>query len=156
VKTVFKDRWDKADLISYYNLTRWHLQSTDVPNNLLNCSSGCKCSDHFNLIDNYYDSIVCALKRSSVVCVSRVPYKCLKPFWSDELDRLKEISIDMHNLWTQCGKLRSGIFNAALLKAKSEYKFAIKDSPLEFEKTHADEISDYLTQKDIQSNFGGH
>ena len=83
-----------------------------------------------------------------MVCVPRIPYKCLKPFWSDELDRLKEFSIDMHNLWSQCGKPRSGVINTARLKAKNDYKLAIKRSAFEFEKIHADEISEYLIEKD--------
>jgi hypothetical protein len=54
----------------------------------------------------------------------------------------------MHKLWTQCGKPKSGIINGARLKAKYDYKLAIKNAAMEFEKLHADEISDYLIQKD--------
>jgi hypothetical protein len=54
----------------------------------------------------------------------------------------------MHKLWTQCGKPKSVIINASRLEAKYDYKLAIKNAVMKFEKLHADEISDYLIQKD--------
>jgi hypothetical protein len=63
--------------------------------------------------------------------------------------RLKENNIDMHKLWIQCGKPKSGIINAVRLKAKYDYKLAIKNAAMEFEKLQADEVSDYLIQKDL-------
>lgn len=45
------------------------------------------------------------------------------PFWSDELVRLEEISVFVHNLWSQCEKLRSGEISSARLKAKNGCKF---------------------------------
>ena len=36
----------------------------------------------------------------------------------------------MHSLWCKCGKPRSGIINSARLKAKYDYKCAIKKDPM--------------------------
>ena len=89
-----------------------------------------------------------SLCRANLLTVSRIPFKCPKPFWSDDLDRLKEVSLDMHSLWCQCGKRRSGITNSARLKAKYDYKCAIKKAANDFESANANEISDHLQNKD--------
>ena len=93
---------------------------------------------------------MCAAK-GWLCCVPDIPYNCVKPFWSDELDRLKEVNIDMHKLWIQCGRPRAGLINTTRLKAKNDYKLAYKRASADFEKMHADVISDHLLEKDSNS-----
>ena len=100
------------------------------------------------MINKYYDFIVCMLKRSTSRCVPRIPFKCLKAFWNDDLDRLKELSIDMHNLWRQVGSPRVGIINMARLKAKAEYKQAIKTAASDFKRNNADDLNRNFNDKD--------
>ena len=114
-----------------------HLQAIDVPFDNLKCPIDYCC-------DTYYKDIVCALKSVSSVCVQSIPFKCLKPFWSDDLDRLNK-------LWIQCGKPRSGIIDTTRLKAKHDYKQVIRKAADDFEKLHADEISEHLL-----NSFGEH
>ena len=64
------------------------------------------------------------------------------------IDRLKEASLDMHSLWYQCGKPRSGIIYSARLKVKYDYKCAIKKAANDFESANVDEISDHLLNQD--------
>ena len=73
------------------------------------------------------------LQLSSHDCVPLIPYNCLKAYWNDDLDKLKSISIDMHNLWRSIGSPRHGVMNAARLKFKLDYKQAIMRSADEFE-----------------------
>ena len=89
-----------------------------------------------------------SLCRVSLLTIPRIPFKCLKLFWSSDLDRLKKASLYMHSLWCQCGKTRSGIINSARLKVKYDYKCAIKKTANEFESANADEISDHLQNKE--------
>ena len=84
VKRAQKDRWDKANLLLYHQLSGLHLQAIDVPFDNLKCPVGCRYVAHRQSIDTYYKDIVCALKRASSVCVPRIPFKCIKPFWSDD------------------------------------------------------------------------
>ena len=100
VKRLYKDRWykdrfEKADLLSHYNNSGLYLQFIDIPLDILHCTAECTCTIHWQRINSYYDAIVCALLKAGYDCVHRIPYNCLKPFWSDELDRFKEISIDI-------------------------------------------------------------
>ena len=93
----------KADFCTSLNTTDLLLNSINIPTHLLSCAAGCDYIDHYDDITRYYNSFVDSLSRASRGSVSRIPHKCLKPFWSAEFDRLKEASIDMHSLWCQCG-----------------------------------------------------
>ena len=134
-KNVLRDRWDKADLGLYYQLTGDLLQRVSVPSILLSCSviSDANYFDYKLLINSYYSDIVHAIKTAGSLAVPKIPVNCLKQFWSEDLSRLKEISVDMHRLWRSIGSPMSGSINMARLKAKLNYKIAIKlaiDHPL--------------------------
>ena len=47
----------------------------------------------------------------------------------------------MHNLWRQVGSPRTGIINSARIKAKSDYKLAIKKAATDYEINNAGEIN---------------
>ena len=124
----------------YYYRSGEYLQSLSAPFNLLNWTAGCNCVYHKTIIDYYYDDIVNILNRTASECVPRIPIRSLKPYWNQELNKLKEYSIDMHKLWKQCGCPRGGIINSARLKAKLDYKTAIKQAQLEPERSNSDEL----------------
>ena len=149
IKSTYRQRWDKADLVSYYYNTGHLLQSIVVPAELLHCST-CVCPIHKTAINDYYQSIISVLQNVGESCVPKMPYKCLKAYWNDELNRLKEISIDMHNLWRKCGSPKQGVINSARIKAKLTYKEAIKKTAADFERANADEINRYLETKDYK------
>ena len=125
-KKIYRDRWDKADLALYYNLTGQFLQTiytpyeileqpaiaTDINGNLLYACA----------IESYYKSIVNALQNASNYAVPKIPVKCLKEYWSEDISKLKEISLDMHKLWKSLGSPRDSVINTARLKAKLDYK----------------------------------
>jgi len=146
----YKQRWGKADLISYYYNTSHLLQSIVVPTDLLHCVTREHTVTHRTLINDYYNNITAALQQASKDCVPKMPYKCLKAYWNDELNRLKEISIDMHKLWRTCGSPKQGVINTARIKAKLEYKAAIKTHATDFERANADKLNTCLSDKDYK------
>ena len=149
IKRVCKERWDQADLMSYYFNSGNLLQSINVPLDLLMCSVDCNNDVHKRSIDDYYLKIVKLLKLSAVGCVPKIPHKALKPFWDNDLDRLKEISCDMHSLWRSVGSPRVGIINAARISAKLDYKRAIRNKAAQFEQRNADDLNRRLADKDV-------
>ena len=76
-KRLYKQRWDKADLMSYYMLNGRILQCVLTPDHLLHCGVGCQCDAHKSRIDKYYKDIVAALHRSALGCVPKIPFRCL-------------------------------------------------------------------------------
>ena len=146
-----KNRWDRTDLDKYYYCSGYHLQLVPIPEDLLKCKGNCSCRDHINLIEVFYSSIIQALLRASAECVPRIPVNCLKPYWCDSLNHLKAISIDMHNLWRKVGSPRTGLINEARIRAKLDYKTAIKQARYSYETAFAAEIGDQYIAKDFKN-----
>jgi hypothetical protein len=150
-KRTYRERWDKADLLSYYMRSGFLLQSIVAPVSLLKCQGGCNCTDSKTKINNYYNNIVNMLKSAASGSVPKIPVNCLKPFWNADLDRLKTISMDMHKLWRDVGSPRQGVINSARITAKLDYKNAIKKAALDFEQSNANDLNKHLLDKDSKS-----
>ena len=101
-------RWDKADLAGYYESTRVALNSVRPPSACLTCGFGCTSPKHCTLIDDYYTDIVNALHTSACRTIPRIKVGSNKPFWNDELDRLKTDSLFWHDVWHSAGRPPSG------------------------------------------------
>ena len=149
---VYRERWDLADTVKFYLQSGVNLQSIEKPSALLDCDDRCACEEHRVEINRFYERIVNALKISAVGCVPRIAVNSLKPFWNENLDKLKQISIDMHTLWRSCGSPRSGIINTARLKAKYDFKTAIKNAEHDYERNHCDEL-DFLFKENNSKKF---
>jgi len=85
---------------------------------------------------------------SSLSSVPRVEHNVLKDFWNDELDKLKQQSIDWHKLWADWGRPRSGVVNSIRLNVEYKYKVAIQEGASEFELKHSDELYEFWLNKD--------
>ena len=141
-------RWDKADLHKYYQNTFSTLQQISVPSHLLNCSD-CNCFNHTTLIDEYTNSIVNALKAADSNTIPRIMQKILKSYWNPDLDRLKQISIDLHNLWRSIGSPRNNsVINTERIRVKYEYKLAIQENKAITARIKADKINSSLAEKE--------
>ena len=79
--------------------------------------------------------------------VPRLKSGSLKPFWNDELDRLKEDSIFWHNLWVQAGRPASGTLQQIKSACRLKYRSAIRDAYCSFERAHDNEISQHWLGK---------
>ena len=62
-------------------------------------------------IDQYYQSVIHSLTMSANTCVPVKKSGYQKHWWSDELDDLKQETIEATNFWRSAGCPRSGIVN---------------------------------------------
>ena len=69
-----------------------------MPDTMLNCDIACRSESYLCIINTYYKAIGSTLQQVSNSVIPRVPCCSLKPFWNEELDRLKSDSF-WHNLW---------------------------------------------------------
>ena len=115
--------------------------------NECNCGDGCNNEVHMRMIDEYYYNIVACVLAAAYKSVVRLPVNALKPFWSEELDRLKDAAIAWHNIWSAAGKPRAGQLFNIRCAAKLKYKMAIRDAYIEFEHKHDDEIYKHFLNK---------
>jgi len=102
-------RWDRADLISYYQFTGLHLAPilTSI-DSYLACYEQLQLPDCTLLIDNIYTSIVNVLTNGANQFVPHCPKNFFKFWWDEELDLLKDASVDSNRVWKAAGKPKSG------------------------------------------------
>ena len=89
IKCTVKDRCDKSDLLSYFNITASLRHEISVPVHSFSCPIACNC------ISQHYHSIATSLCMATLLTVPRVPFKYLKSLWFDGLDKLKDAILDM-------------------------------------------------------------
>ena len=104
-------RWDRCDGALYYEYTGRLLMPL-----LLEVEQTLSTANDYNdlpvFIDHIYDEIVQILVNGANEYVPRYHKNFLKFWWNEELDLLKEDSIQSDKLWKAVGKPRSGqIFN---------------------------------------------
>ena len=145
-------RWDKANIGQYYYLTGQALQNIQIPYDLILESCNHKSCEHQDTVNRYYENIVNALSYAADCCVPQIPVNTFKPYWSSELQQLKEDSMQAHAAWAANGKPRHGWLNKLRLDCKYKYKHAIRTAALQFERDADDEISQLYLKKDT-NNF---
>ena len=141
-------RWDKSDLSNYYHLSDLALRNVSVPA-MCDCVLGCCNAVHLDAINTYYENIVTALHHAACSAIQRVPCHALKPYWNEELDRLKTDSIFWHNLWTNAGRPSSGALQRIRLACRAKYKLAIRNAYVTFEDKLSDELYLHFVNKNI-------
>jgi len=70
--------------------------------------------------------------------IQRIPCKSLKPFWNEELDRLKQNSIFWHNVWVDASGALQNLrlaceYSLSTINNKAKYKLAIRNAYVSFE-----------------------
>ena len=141
-------RWDKSYVGYYYQCSDQKLRAVDIPR-ICNCDLDCTNDHHLNSINMYYDNIVAALHSAASSAIQRIPCCSLKPFWNEELDRLKQDSIFWHNLWVDAGRPSSGVLQNLRLACKAKYKLAIRNAYVSFEDKLSDELYSHFVNKRI-------
>ena len=147
-------RWDKADLYQYECQTRANLAHAILPVDCLSCT-GCTNECHLSAINNYYNEIVTALQDAASMSIPRIPTCSLKPYWNDEIERLKEDCIFWHNLWVSAGRPSGGhLMHHIKSSCKLKYKLAIKDAYTSYENSLDDELLKFYIRINKCLNFG--
>jgi len=92
-------RWDRADLISFYQFTGLQLAPilTSI-DNYLACYEQLQFPDCTSLIDNIYISIVNVLTNGANQFVPHCPKNFFKIWWDEELDLQKDASVDSNRV----------------------------------------------------------
>ena len=122
-------RWDKSDLSTYYEESRSCLSNISVIPTCTRCIDHmCYNYSHHVNIDHYYRDIMNAIHVAACKTVVRIPHKSLKPFWNEELDKLKQDYIFWYNVWASAGKPHQRILRNISISCKLKYKTAIRDA----------------------------
>jgi hypothetical protein len=144
-------RWDHADLATYFELIRVHLaeqhallkEVIGLENNLA-INSDCMKS----VINNIYNKIVDILRNCANLTVPTRKKQFYKFWWNEELDCLKQQSIDDHKLWKTLGKPRHGPIYDKHRASKLQYKQRIREFQRSETSSYTNELHEALLAKD--------
>ena len=115
------------------------------------CAFPCINSDHKRLISAFYDQIAFFLKDVARVAVKEKKTNVKKPHWSEELSKLKRLSIEVHTVWVMHGRPHQGIINDNRLLCKSRFKKAIRQARCNFDWSVNNSMADKLVHGDYKS-----
>lgn len=142
-------RWDRADLISYYQLTGEQLKPilasiealcgryefSDKPKN---CTA---------FVDHVYGSIVDIM----VMCANQFVPHCRRNFfkfwWDEEMDLLKEASIESDRIWKDAGKPKQGPIFIKRQSCRLQYRNRIRENLKEELTSYSNDLHDALLAK---------
>lgn len=139
-------RWDHADLISYCNRTGLYLQSVYDELSLLETCSVQKC-DYANNLDAIYNRLVDILRDAAEAIIPSFKKNFFKFWWDQEMDELKQKSIDSCKLWKAAGKPRSGQIFSKYRKDKSAYRNGLRRHQREETSVYTNSLHDALVAK---------
>jgi Reverse transcriptase (RNA-dependent DNA polymerase) len=137
-------RWDRADLLSYYTYTGQWLQP--VLENIENIEK-LDCDDIIALIDSSYNDTVSVLIYAANTYVPQHKKSFYKFWWDEELDLMKDESIESNKLWKAAGKPRSGPIFDKRQSCRLRYRKRIKEGEKSSLSVYTNELHDSLMQK---------
>ena len=143
--SVRRLRWDHGDVTNYYNMTFLYLQP--ILDELLEVEKISPELRDVAIIDALYGRIVDILNlcaHSTIPCCKQDFFKF---WWSQELDCLKQESIDSCRLWKAAGQPRSGPIFDRRNKARRAYRLAIRRNEMDPVRWYSNELHDALLQK---------
>jgi exonuclease III len=139
-----KLRWDKANLLYYYNMTFRLLSNVVVPNFLWSLEAGQQVGP---AIENVYRQITSALQMAAFTTVPTVKSNYYKHWWDGELDAAKLKSVTDHKTWVSNGKPRFGPHHTSMVKSRNQYKLLIKLKEKENSNHFSNELHEALVNK---------
>lgn len=146
-------RWDHADLSTYYFLTGQRLQY------LLNCVTNLEeAYSSINVdylatteimlnVNDIYEGIVKVLNECAKQTVPTHKKQFYKFWWNQELDCLKQESIEAHTMWKSAGKPRNGHIFVRYRTTKMTYKKRIKESQKQETSVYTNDLHEALLAK---------
>ena len=140
-------RWDHADLERYYLETGNLLQPLIWDSDVLLSSDNLSTVVANNVVNNIYLKIVEILHETALQAVPQRHKGYYRFWWSQELNELKEKSIDSHRSWKEAGKPHSGPIFSAYISNKLNYKRRIRKSQETESQTYTNDLHDALLKK---------
>lgn len=142
-------RWDHADLVAYYQLTGVHLQALlqELNNHDTGPVDAIYNDDFKSVINSIYNRTVDSLRNCANLTVPHRTKAFYKFWWNEELDCLKQQSIDDHKLWKAVGKPRQGQIFDKCRTSKLLYKQRIREYQRHETNSYSNELHEALLAK---------
>ena len=138
-------RWDHANIDAYYYYTGAHLHPLlNALNEMSLCCDTCVLRNNINSI---YDSIVAILQTGAKHCVPVCSKNFFKFWWDEELNILKQASVEANKLWKSAGRPRCGpIFNKRQ-STRLKYRKCVRDRKSQCLNCYTNDLHEALLKK---------
>jgi Reverse transcriptase (RNA-dependent DNA polymerase) len=148
VNSLPRLRWDHADLVRYYDLTRVHLEPilTEVDFYYEN-RQFIGYSDSIVAIERIFRTLVNVFSSAAHCLVPVVSKNAHKFWWSCQMAQLKSESIDSNTLWISAGRPRSGPVFLRRQSSRSVYRRELKRNQEYFKNYYSDSLHESLLRK---------
>jgi len=143
-------RWDKADLNSYYNHTGNSLAPfLNKIDTLLSNFDTCNYDKqkYSDCIETLYGDIVALLNNSAKLYVPERSKAFFKFWWNEELNSLKEASINSDRLWKTAGKPRSGPLYQQRQSSRLQYRKRLREEQKSESMVYTNDLHEALLDK---------
>ena len=150
ISTQRQLRWDKADIVSYYSYSGLLLDPLlqKLDNALKSYNNGSITTDYASgFIENVYYEIVGILTSCAKNFVPE-RRKCFYKFWWDEeMQLLKEASVDANRLWKAANKPRHGPIFDKRQATRLQYRKRLRDRQRLPDEIYTNELHEALLKK---------
>jgi Reverse transcriptase (RNA-dependent DNA polymerase) len=147
-KSPLQLRWDHADLLSYYQFSRIHLEPIlDRVINTTNQFEMQESIDYSCLIEQLHNEIIDVLRKGADLYVPHHRANFYKYWWDQEMDALKTASIESNQAWKAAGKPRQGPIFEKRQKCRLLYRKKIRDNQAQELTTYSNDLHDALLAK---------
>lgn len=147
-KSPLQLRWDRADLLSYYQFSRIHLEPILARvRSATNQFEMQDSSDYLGLIEQLHNEIINVLCKGADLYVPHHRANFYKYWWDQEMDALKTASIESNLAWKAAGKPRQGPIFEKRQKCRSLYRKKIRDNQAQELTTYSNDLHDALLAK---------
>jgi exonuclease III len=141
-------RWDRADLVSYYDFTRCKLESLLVNVNYLTYHLNANESAYNNnFINQLHDDIVAVLNEGAYHYVPHHRKNFYKFWWDHDMDLLKATSIESNKAWKAAGKPRTGPIFEKRQSSRLLYRKKIRENQNLTKESYSNDLHDALLKK---------
>jgi len=147
-------RRDHADLVSYYYHTGLQLQPVlTALENLITFvtlrSNGVTdiISEAVDAENVLYDHIITAINTAANAYVPKRKKNFYKFWWDEEINLLKDESIESNKLWKAAGKPRNDPIFDKRQKCRARYRKRIRDSEKSVLQSYTNDLHDCLSRK---------
>ena len=121
-----------------------------LPHNILHGNQLCSIDCHKFDLEQYYDAITAAVVDAESTLPTTNP-NTQRSFWSDELSKLKECSIDCTNYWHSMGRPNSGPVFDCKKDCSYKYKNAVRKQKTSHERKRIEVMHENLLDHDSNS-----
>lgn len=143
--SVIRLRWDHGNTVAYFSYSLQYLHP--IFQELLQIEkAGFLCSD-VHLIDEMYNQVVQILSNSASLFIPNYRQNFLKFWWNQELECLKQESIDSSLLWKSVGRPRSGPIYERRNRARRAYRSAIRKKENDSVHNYSNDLHEALLKK---------